>query len=112
MSTILSCPAISSLTQEDLEFLSVTFPRPTRSQLIALRSVLHDRKASWRTYTHSHGLVFIDKDDMLKEVALKCSQRTAERVSLLIDQGVCLQAIATTPLKIPMTGTESISLRL
>lgn len=110
MSTILSYPAISTLTQEDLEFLSVTFPRPTRSQLIALRSVLNDRKASWRTY--AHGLVSIDKGAMLKEVSFKCSPRTADSVSLLIDRGVCLQAVATTPLKIPMVGTEQISLRL
>lgn len=112
MTSILSYPAISTLTQEDLEFLSVTFPRPTRSQLIALRSVLNDRKASWRTYAHGHGLVSIDKDSMLKEVAFKCSPRTADSVSLLIDRGVCLQAVATTPLKIPMLGTEQISLRL
>jgi len=110
MSSILSYPAISTLTQEDLEFLSVTFPKPTRSQLITLRSVLNDRKASWRTY--AHGLVSIDKDAMLKEVAFKCSPRTADSVSLLLDRGVCLQAVATTPLKIPMVGTEKISLRL
>ncbi|MBH3426508.1 hypothetical protein [Pseudomonas alkylphenolica] len=110
MSTILSYPAISTLTQDNLEFLSVTFPKPTRSQLIALRSVLNDQKAPWRTY--ARGLVSIDKDAMLKEVAFKCSPRTADSVSLLIDCGVCLQAVATTPLKIPMAGTEQISLRL
>ena len=109
MTSILSCPAISKLTHEDLEFLSITFPRTTRPQLVALRNALNDQKAPWRTY--AHGLVSIDKDAMLKEVALKCSPRTAERVSLLIDRGVCLQAIATTPLKIPMVGTEPISLR-
>lgn len=110
MSTILSYPAISKLTQENLEFLSVTFPRPTRPQLIALRSVLSDRKAPWRTY--AHGLVSIDKEAMLKEVSFKCSPKIADRVSLLIGHGVCLQAVATTPLMIPMVGTEPISLRL
>jgi hypothetical protein len=110
MTKTLSYSSISKLTDEDLEFLSITFPKSTRPQLVALRSTLNDRKASWRTY--ANGLVSIDKDAMLKEVALKCSPRSAERVSLLIDRGVCLQAIATTPLKIPMTGIEPISLRL
>lgn len=68
MTSILSYPAISKLTQEDLEFLSITFPRPNRSQLIAPRSVLNDQKAPWRTYVC--GLVSIDKDAMLKEVLL------------------------------------------
>lgn len=110
MTSILSYSSISKLTQENLEFLSITFPKSTRPQLVALRSTLNDRKASWRTY--ANGLVSIDKEAMLKEVSLKCSLKTADRVSLLIDRGVCLQAIATAPLKIPMVGTEPISLRL
>ncbi|VVO67108.1 hypothetical protein PS850_01123 [Pseudomonas fluorescens] len=110
MSTILSYPANSKLTQENLEFLSVTFPRSTRSQLVTLRSVLSNRKTSWRTY--ANGLFSIDKEAMLQEVSFRCSPKTADRVSLLIEHGVCLQAVATTPLKIPMVGTEPISFRL
>lgn len=110
MSTILSYPAISKLTQENLEFLSVTFPRPARSQLVTLRNVLSNRKTSWRTY--ANGLFSIDKEAMFKEVSFRCSPKTADRVSLLIENGVCLQAVATTPLKIPMAGTEPISLGL
>lgn len=110
MVSTLTYSAVSKLTDENLEFLSLTFPASTRPQLLALRNILSDRKASWRTY--ANGLVSIDKNAMLKEVAFKCSPKTAERVSLLIDRGLCLQAIATTPLKIPMMGTEVISIRL
>jgi hypothetical protein len=106
---ILSYPAISKLTEADAEILSDLFPKSTRSHLIALRGVLNNGRASWRTY--AHGLVSIDEEAMLTEVRLKCSLKTADRVSLLINRGVCLQAVATTPLKIPMVGTERISLR-
>lgn len=106
---ILSYPAISKLTEADAEILSELFPTQTRSHLIALRGVLNNGRASWRAY--AHGLVSIEQEAMLTEVRLKCSLKTAERVSLLINRGVCLQAVATTPLNIPMGGTERISLR-
>jgi hypothetical protein len=49
---------------------------------------------------------------MLHEVALKCSKKTAERLSHLVAHGVCLQAIASTPLKMPLTGIDPISLKV
>lgn len=110
MTALITCPATSQLTEADLTTLSLVFPAPSRPQLIELRRVLKNQSASFRNY--SSGVVTFDTDAMLKEIALKCSAKTAERASSLVAQGVCLQAIATSPLKIPLTGTDPISLRL
>ncbi|PRA59125.1 MULTISPECIES: hypothetical protein [Pseudomonas] len=110
MTDLIACPATSLLTEDDLTTLSLVFPPPSRPQLIELRCVLNKRNASFRTY--ESGIVTFDKNTMLREVALKCSAKTAERVTHLVAQGVCLQAIASVPLRIPLTGTEPISLRL
>jgi hypothetical protein len=110
MTSVITCPATSTLTEDDLTTLSLVFPAPSRPQLIELRRVLKNQSASFRNY--SSGVVTFDTDAMLKEVALKCSAKTAERVVHLVAQGVCLQAIASAPLKIPLTGTDRISLRL
>jgi hypothetical protein len=109
MTTFITCPANSQLTEDDLTTLSLVFPRLLRLQLIELRRVLSNRNASFRTY--GSGVVTFDMDAMLHEVALKCSSKIAERVSELVAQGLCLQAISGTPLSIPLTGTERISLR-
>lgn len=108
--TSIICPATSQLTDDDCTTLSLVFPASSRPQLIELRRVLKNQSASFRTY--SSGVVTFDTDAMLKEVAFKLSAKTAERVSSLIAQGVCLQAIASVPLRIPLTGTDRISLRL
>lgn len=110
MTSVITCPATSQLTEADLTTLSLVFPAPSRPQLIELRRVLKNQSASFRTY--GSGVVTFDTDAMLKEVAFKLSTKTAERVSSLVAQGVCLQAIATSPLKIPLTGTDPISLRV
>ena len=110
MTTLITCRATSMLTEDDLATLSLVFPAPSRPQLIELRRVLKDQSASFRNY--SSGVVTFNTDAMLKEVAFKLSAKTAERVSSLVAQGVCLQAIAVSPLKIPLTGTDRISLRL
>lgn len=110
MTSVITCPATSQLTEADLATLSLVFPAPSRPQLIELRRVLKNQRASFRTY--SSGVVTFDTDAMLKEVALKCSAKTAERVTHLVAQGVCLQAIASVPLSIPLTGTDRISLRV
>jgi uncharacterized membrane protein len=109
MTSVIACPATSQLTENDLIALSLVFPRQARSQLIELRRVLSNRNASFRAY--ESGVVTFDMDSMLHEVALKCSAKTVERVSHLLAHGVCLQAIASAPLKIPMSGAEQISLR-
>lgn len=110
MTSTITCRATSTLTEDDLATLSLVFPAPSRPQLIELRRVLKNQSASFRTY--GSGVVTFDTDAMLKEVAFKLSAKTAERVSSLVAQGVCLQAIATSPLKIPLMGTDPISLRL
>lgn len=108
MTSVITCPATSQLTEADLVTLSLVFPAPSRPQLIELRRVLKNQSASFRTY--SSGVVTFDTDAMLKEVALKCSALTAERVTHLVAQGVCLLAIASVPLSIPLTRTDRISL--
>lgn len=110
MTSVITCPATSKLTEDDLTTLSLVFPAPSRPQLIELRRILSNRNASFRTY--GSGVVTFDNDATVHEVALKCSKKTAERLSHLIAQGVCLQAIASSPLKIPLTGTDPISLRI
>jgi len=109
MTSFIACPATSQLSEDDLTTLSLVFPRHTRLQFIELRRVLKNQTASFRTY--GSGVVTFDTDAMLKEVAFKLSAKTAERLSHLVAQGVCLQAIASVPLKIPLTGTEPITLR-
>jgi len=109
MSALIACPATSQLSEDDLTTLSLVFPRNTRLQFIELRRVLKNQSASFRTY--GSGVVTFDTDAMLKEVAFKLSAKTAERLSHLVAQGICLQAIASVPLRIPLTGTEPITLR-
>lgn len=110
MTALIVCPAISQLTEDDLITLSLVFPAPSRPQLIELRRILNNRNASFRTY--SSGVVTFDNDALLHEVALRCSKKTAERLSHLVAHGVCLQAIASTPLRMPLTGTDPISLKV
>ncbi|MGY2293684.1 hypothetical protein [Pseudomonas sp. SDO5511_1_S431] len=110
MTALITCPANSQLTEDDLITLSRVFPAPSRPQLIELRRVLKNQSASFRNYCS--GVVTFDTDAMLKEVAFKLSAKTAERVANLVAQGVCLQAIASSPLRIPLTGTDRISLRV
>ena len=105
----ITCPAHSYLSEADISTLSLAFPRQLRLQLIELRRVLSSRKATFRTY--AAGVVTFDMDAMLKVVTLKCSSMIADRLSELVTQGLCLQAISITPLGIPLTGTEPISLR-
>lgn len=110
MTALITCPATSQLTEGDCITLSLVFPAPTRPQLIELRRVLSNRNASFRTY--GSGVVTFDNDTLLHEVALKCSKKTAERLSHLVAHGVCLQAIASTPLRMPLKGTDPISLKV
>lgn len=110
MTALIACPVTSQLTEDNLTTLSLVFPAPSRPQLIELRRVLSKRDASFRTY--GSGVVTFDKDALLHEVALKCSKKTAERLSHLVAHGVCLQAIASTPLRMPLTGTDQISLKV
>jgi hypothetical protein len=110
MTALITCPANSQLTEDDLITLSLVFPAPSRPQLIELRRILSNRNASFRTY--GSGVVTFDNDALLHEVALKCSKKTAERVTHLVAHGVCLQAIASTPLRMPLKGTDPISLKV
>jgi hypothetical protein len=97
MSALIACPANSLLTEDDCITLSLVFPAPSRPPLSKLRRVLSNRNASFRTY--ESGVVTFDKNTMLNEVALKCSAKTAERLTHLVAHGVCLQAIASVPLR-------------
>lgn len=109
IASTITCPAHSHLSEADISTLSLAFPRQLRLQLIELRRVLSSRKATFRT--HGAGVVTFDMDAMLQEVTLKCSSTIADRLSELVTQGLCLQAISGTPLSIPLTGTEPISFR-
>lgn len=109
MTTTIVCPATSQLSENDLDTLSLVFPASTRIQLIKLRQLLNNRNASFRAY--SSGVVTFDNDALFKEVAFTCSNKTAERLAHLVERGVCLQAIATANLKMPLTGTDPISLK-
>lgn len=110
MTSVITCPATSQLTEDDLITLSLVFPAPSRPQLIELRRILSNRNASFRTY--GSGVVTFDNDALLHEIALKCSKKTAERLSHLVANGVCLQAIVSTPLRMPLKGTDPISLKV
>lgn len=104
MTSTIACPATSQLSEDDLITMSLVFPRHIQLQLIEHRRALNKRNASFRTY----GSGVVDTDAMLKEVALKLSAKTAEPVSSLVAQGICLQAIASVPLTIPIAGTERL----
>ena len=105
-----SYQANTTLTEDDLIILSRVFPPASRPQLLILRNLLNDRKAAYRTY--ENGMVCFDVDALIEEVSFRGSPRTASRVSELVSLGVSLQALAKTPLSIPMAGKEPISIRL
>ncbi|SDO26749.1 hypothetical protein SAMN04489798_2502 [Pseudomonas arsenicoxydans] len=109
MTNSITCPASSQLSEIDLDTLSLIFTKPLRGQLMGLRNILSSRNASFRTY--EAGTVTFDMDAMLREVSFKCSSMAAQKLSELVAKGLCLQAIASTPLSIPLTGTERIALR-
>lgn len=102
--------ANETLTGDDLITLSRVFPPASRPQLIILRDLLNNRKAAYRIY--ESGLVSFDIDALVREASLKCSAKTALRVSELVSLGVNLQALAKSSLNIPMAGKEPISIRL
>lgn len=102
------CPANSRLTTEQLNTLSMVFPRPARTQLIELRQVLNDQRSNFRTY--KDGMVTFDMNGLTKRVLAKCPQKTLDRLNQLLEQGLCLRAIASAHLRIPLSGSEGISL--
>lgn len=104
-----SYQATDTLTGDDLIILSRVFPTPSRPQLIIVKNLLNDRKASYRN--HENGTVSFDVDALTREVSFKGSPKTASRVSELVSLGVSLQALAKTPLSIPMTGKDPITVR-
>ncbi|QJQ12379.1 hypothetical protein A3L25_024345 [Pseudomonas putida] len=106
--TSIVCPANSRLTPEQLTTLSMVFTRPARAQLIELRNILNDYRATFRTY--KAGEVTFDMEGLAQRVLAKCPAKTLDRLNQLLDQGLCLQAIAGTPLRIPLSGPEGISL--
>ena len=105
-----SYQATDTLTEDDLIILSRVFPTPCRPQLVIVKNLLNDRKASYRTY--EDGAVSFDIDALIKEVSFRGSPKTALRVSELVSLGVSLQALAKTPLSIPMVGKDPITVRL
>lgn len=106
--TNIVCPANSRLTDEHLTILSMVFTRPARAQLIELRNILSDYRATFRIY--KAGQVIFDMEGLTQRVLAKCPAKTLDRLNQLLDQGLCLQAIAVTPLRIPLSGPEGISL--
>ena len=106
--TSIVCPANSRLTEQDMSVLSTVFPRPARTQLIELRRALSDHRSNFRTY--KAGQVTFDMDGVAQRVLAKCPQKTLDRLNQLLQQGLCLQAIASTHLRIPLSGSEGISL--
>jgi len=106
--TSIVCPANSRLTTEQLTTLSTIFPRPARIQLIELRRVLSDHRSNFRAY--KEGQVTFNMDALAQRVLAKCPAKTLDRLSQLLEQGLCLQAIASTHLRIPLSGSEGISL--
>ncbi|MFV3380350.1 MULTISPECIES: hypothetical protein [Pseudomonas] len=106
--TSIVCPANSRLTTEQLTTLSMVFTRPARAQLIELRNILNNQHSNFRTY--KAGVVTFDMDALAQRVLAKCPAKTLDRLNLLLEQGLCLQAIASTHLRIPLSGSEGISL--
>lgn len=105
-----SYQANTTLTEDDLIILSRIFPPASRSQLITLRDLLNDRKATYRSY--EDGMVSFDVDALIREASFRVSLKTGLRVNELVALGVNLQALAKTALRIPLTGKESITIRL
>lgn len=104
----ITCPANSRLTDQDMTILSSVFPRPAQTQFIELRRILSDYRSTFRTY--KEGQVTFDMEGLTQRVLAKCPAKTLDRLNQLLDQGLCLQAIATTHLRIPLVGQEGISL--
>ncbi|WP_236513641.1 hypothetical protein [Pseudomonas tremae] len=64
------------------------------------------------TDSYENGMVSFDIDALVREASLKGSYKTGERIIELVSAGLNLQALAKTPLRIPMVGKEPISIRL
>lgn len=105
-----SYQATTKLTEDDLIILSRVFPPASRSQLIILRDLLNDRKATYRSY--EDGMVSFDVDALTREASFRASPKTGLRVTELVSLGVNLQALAKTALRIPLVGKDPISIRL
>jgi hypothetical protein len=102
-------PARALLTEDDLINLSLVFPPASRSQLIIVKRLLNDHRSNFRTY--ENGKLSFDIEALVREVSFKGSQKTAARITELVSLGVSLQALAKTPLSIPMVGREPITIR-
>ncbi|RMR28887.1 hypothetical protein ALP36_101921 [Pseudomonas syringae pv. coriandricola] len=103
-------PANELLKEHDLIALSRVFPPASRGQLIIVKNLLTDHRANFRSY--ENGMVSFDIDALVREASLKGSYKTGERIIELVSAGLNLQALAKTPLRIPMVGKEPISIRL
>ncbi|WP_122602527.1 hypothetical protein [Pseudomonas viridiflava] len=103
-------PANELLNENDLITLSRVFPPTSRIQLIIVKNLLNDHRAIFRTY--ENGMVSFDIGALVREASFKGSPKTGERIIELVSLGLNLQALAKTPLSIPMVGKELISIRL
>lgn len=106
--TSVVCPANSRLTTEQLTTLSMVFALPARAQLIELRNILGNPNLNFRVYRAAR--VTFDMGGVAQRVLVKCPVKTLDRLNHLLEQGLCLQAIASTHLRIPLGGSEGISI--
>ncbi|KTT02069.1 hypothetical protein NS376_13160 [Pseudomonas oryzihabitans] len=106
---ILTCPANSLLSNEDMVTLSMVFPHFTRAQVIELKAELNRRDATFRTYRD--GKVYYDMDQLTLALSKRLPAKAIDRLKQLVSLGVCLQAFARTPLSIPMGRQGEISIR-
>lgn len=109
MTISIPCVPSSRLTDEQLALLSAAFNHHARPQLIEMRRIMGDSTAAFRSF--SKGTVSFDREALLKAVSFKVSIKSGERLALLLDQGVCPQAIARTNLKIPLTAGSAITMQ-
>lgn len=102
--------ATDTLTEDDLINLSRVFPTASRPQLIIVKNLLNERYATYRSY--ENGTVTFDIEAVIREASFRGSPKTASRLAELVSLGVSLQALAKTPLNIPMAGKDNITIRL
>jgi len=92
------------LSTDQLSLLSVAFPKLQRGHLIDLRMLLNSYTGGVRVYKGQEPTSSFDMDALAKRV----TTTVLEAVKQLAEQGVCLEAIARTPMLIPMSNEPII----
>lgn len=97
--TMIVCPRYSRLTEGQVSILSDVFPKTLRSKLIETRGLLTSSREGIIKFNNETEEVTFDLDALSKRVTPK----TMDALNEVLRLGLCLRAISSTHLLIPMS---------